>query len=377
MPPSTLHICFVAPYIEAYLEPGSQTQVGGAQRQQYLLATRLREGGHEVSFISFETDGDRHERIDGFDVLRTLPRTNAPIRAPEALLKVFQSIRRVNADVFYVRGNPPLGILSSYSCSLLGESLVYVIANDSNVELARLSSHHGMFQYRLPKVAYLDAVRRADHVVSQTSYQQGLLGNVFGIESTVVPNGYTVPPADDMVSPSERSNVLWVGTLDPEQKRPERFLRLAERLPDVEFRMIGWTDDEAYREKIIRQADALSNLSFKGFVRPDRIDRYYRDAVALVNTSEHEGFPNTFLEAWRFGVPVVSLHHTLDGLLTERDVGYHARTMDGMVNVVDRLWNDRDEAEETGRKGRQYLEDNYTLDTVFESYERVFEDVSS
>lgn len=371
LPPNS-HICFISPYIEAYLRPESGMNTGGAERQQHLLATRLRDEGHTVSFISFETDDDAYERIDGFDVWRTLPTTNDPVRVLEALLKLFRSIRRVDADVFYVRGNPPLCILSSYCCSVLGESLVYVVANDTNVELANLPSHHGLFRYTPPKLAYLDAIRRADRVVSQTAYQRDVLRDVFDIESTVIPNGYTVPPEDEIVAPSERTDVLWVGSLDPEQKRPERFLRLAERLPDLRFRMVGWTNDEEYREGIVRRADALSNLTFEGFVPPDRIDRYYRRAVALVNTSDHEGFPNTFLEAWRFAVPVVSLHHTLGGVLTDRDVGYHAGTMDELTRIVGRLWNDRDETAETGYRGRRYLEDDYSLDTVYENYARVF-----
>jgi glycosyltransferase involved in cell wall biosynthesis len=374
MLPQNSHVCFICPYIESYLKPGSRKNVGGAQRQQHLLATRLREEGHTVSFISFERSGDTYERVDGFDVWKTLPKTSDPVRGLEAFVKLFRSIRRVDADVFYVRGNPPLCILSSYSCSLLGKSLVYGVANDSNIELARLSSHHELFRYTPLKLLYLSAIRRAAHVVSQTDYQWNLLGDVFGIRSTVIPNGYTVPPDDDVLPQSERSSVLWVGCLDADQKRPDRFLQLAERLPDVDFRMIGWSysSDEEYGEEIVHHAEALSNLTFTGFVPPDRIDQYYSRAVMLVNTSEYEGFPNTFLEAWRFGVPVVSLNHTLDGVLTDQGIGYYAGTMDEMSRIVTRLWDDREEAAATGNEGRRYMRDNYALNIVYEDYRQVF-----
>jgi len=171
--------------------------------------------------------------------------------------------------------------------------------------------------------------------------------------------------------------VLWVGTLDPDQKRPEQFLRLAEQLPDVEFRMIGWSDDESYRNTIISRAESLPNMTFEGFVPPDEIDEHYRRAVAYVNTSAHEGFPNTFLEAWRFAVPVVSMRAILDGLLTEADIGYQTGTVDGMAQTVDTLWNDRDEVAATGRNGREYLIDNYAMDAVYETYAEIFGDVVS
>ncbi|WP_262177332.1 glycosyltransferase family 4 protein [Haloarcula laminariae] len=376
LPPRS-HVCFISPYIRAYLEPGAETHVGGAQRQQYLLATRLRERGHTVSFVSFESEGDTRERIDGFDVWNTLPATNDAVAAPKALAKILRTIRRVDADLFYVRGNPPLCILASYCCALLDESLVYVVANDSNVELSKLSTHHGLFEYTLPKLAYVDAIGRADRVVAQTDHQRDILADVFDIQSTVVPNGYTVPPDDEVVPASERGHVLWVGTLDPDQKRPERFLDLAERLPGVDFRMVGWSEDAAYRSGIVDRADALPNLAFEGFVPPDEIDRHYRDAVAYVNTSAYEGFPNTVLESWRFAVPVVSLRAVLDGLLADAGVGYRTGTMDELTETVDRLWNDRDEAAATGRAGREYLQDNYALDAVYETYAGIFTDIIS
>ncbi len=260
--PTDAHVCFICPYIESYLKPGSGTHVGGAERQQHLLATQLQENGNDVSFITFEGDGDRYERIDGFDCWRTLPPTNDVRRTPSVLVKLLRSIRRVDADVFYVRGNPPLCILSSYCCSLLGERLVYVVANDSNVELSRLSTHHGMFEYTLPKLGYVDAMRRADQVVAQTEHQRTILNDVFGIDATVISNGYTVPDETALRPAQERSYVLWVGSLDPDQKRPERVCELAERLPDVPFKMVGWTTDESYRETLIKQMSAHSNLSF-------------------------------------------------------------------------------------------------------------------
>lgn len=366
------HVCFICPYIYGYLKPGSRKTVGGAERQQHLIATRLQEAGYDVSFITFEDEGNSHEQINGFDVWKTLPPTNNVRQAPNVLFKLLRSIRRVDADVFYVRGNPPLCILSSYCCTVLGETFVYCVANDSNIELARLSNHHEMFRYTIPKLAYVDAIGRADAVVAQTEYQQRILERVFDIQSQIVPNVYSIPPQEDLVAASDRSFVLWVGSLDPEQKKPMRFVRLAERLPSIEFVLVGWSQDEQFRSQISNQANSLSNLRFEGFVSPDEIDCYYRHATMFVNTSEYEGFPNTFLEAWRFGVPVVSLHHTLDGLLSERDVGLHAGSVDRLTRQVSRLWENPDTAAELGHNGREYIQNHYSVDIAFEKYTQLF-----
>ena len=41
------------------------------------------------------------------------------------------------------------------------------------------------------------------------------------------------------------------------------------------------------------ESSKLSNLEFKGFVNPEDVNRYISKSRFLVNTSEHEGFPNT------------------------------------------------------------------------------------
>lgn len=368
-------ICFICPYIEPYLDPGSDTHTGGAERQQYLLASELRDRGHNVSFISFESEKQTNERIDGFEVWRTLPRTNSLTDTPAVLAALIRSIRRVDADVFYVRGNPPLAVLSSYCCALLGKGLVYVVANDSNVELAHLPDHHGMFEYTLPKLGYVDAMDRADQVVAQTDHQHAILGDVFGIDSTVVPNGYTLPASKRLRPAEQREYVLWVGSLDPDQKQPGRLVDLAERCPGVQFRLIGSDGDEAVERRITERAGALPNLQYEGFVPPDEIDERYRDAVALLNTSAYEGFPNTFLEAWRFGVPVLTLNEVLDGVLEREGIGRQAGTMDGLAETVERFWRDPELAGDVGAAGREYLQENYSLDRVVGEYGDIFADV--
>jgi glycosyltransferase involved in cell wall biosynthesis len=128
----------------------------------------------------------------------------------------------------------------------------------------------------------------------------------YDVASTVVPNGY--PLADCYPPFEEREFFLWVGRLNRDQKRPHLFLDVAEKLPDKKFKLIGPKgDDDEYVEHLMERIGRLENVEYRGTVPPDQISEYYKKAVALVSTSKYEGFPNTFLEAWRVQTPVLSL----------------------------------------------------------------------
>ena len=59
-----------------------------------------------------------------------------------------------------------------------------------------------------------------------------------------------------------------------------------------------------------------------------------------MNTSLHEGFPNTFIQAWMREVAVVSLHVDPDGVLSREGVGVHAGTEQRLAEAVRGLVTD-------------------------------------
>ena len=61
----------------------------------------------------------------------------------------------------------------------------------------------------------------------------------------------------------------------------------------------------------------MPNVTLHGRVERERMPSLYQDALCLCCTSVLEGFPNTFLEAWSVGLPVVSSFDP-DHLIAER-----------------------------------------------------------
>jgi glycosyltransferase involved in cell wall biosynthesis len=76
-------------------------------------------------------------------------------------------------------------------------------------------------------------------------------------------------------------------------------------------------------------------------------------AKLFLNTSQIEGFPNTFLQAWVRGVPVVTFFDP-DSLVKQRQLGRTASDFEDMVNAIESLLSDAEERRRAGERARTY-----------------------
>lgn len=360
-------ICFVSDTIHTYLGSSNVRGAGGAERQQYLLAEQLCERGHSIAVATLNIETVHDER---FDVYPCIPDVRGVIGAPYKLIHVVNCLRRIDADIYYVRGNDFLCLATALATQLAGGRFVYAVANDADVEPAYWNARSNLL-HRL----YLRSLRSADAVTTLTDHQRRVLSDCYGINARVIPCGYNLPNSSEVVEASEREYVLWVGRMDPDQKKPMRFVDLARSLPEEQFLMIGPSDnDEPEHAEIVRRAASeVKNLEYLGFIDPDDIHDYFRRAKLLVNTSDYEGFGNIFLEAWRYETPVISLHYTLDGLIPESDAGVHAEgRVSKLRTVVAELKSDPEMRSRMGAAGRELVESEFTLSTVVDDYEILF-----
>jgi len=366
-------VCFISLSAYGYFNEDAPAG-GGAQRQFYLLSTNLTDT-FDVHFVVGDYGQPKTERREGVTLHRAYtPNSSAstPQRMKQ-LARLWRALRRANADVYIVRCRPQkLNIIFSL-VTMFRRPLIYHIATDEFV------SNLPMGISGLQQKLYYRVLQRCS-VASQTHYQAEQLQRYWDTDSTIIPNGY--PPASVVDMHKSREYFLWVGRLDEKEKRPHLFLNLADKLPEQQFLLIGPPrQQDSYSQQLIQRASDTSNVTYTGRVPPSDVHDYYQRAIALVNTSarKKEGFPNTFIEAWRYGTSVLALAVDPERFLgSEHGVtGYAEGEFETLVSMTQELADSTKKRRELGVIGMETFEQRYHLETVVNSYRKVLEETIS
>ncbi len=286
------------------------------------------------------------------------------------LTGMWSALRRVDADIYYQRAASGITGVIGLFARRYGRRFVYAAACD--LDLARDQTQK-LFQRRggwRDRQLFQLGMKLADDVLAQHEGQARDCERWYGRAATLVPSCYAVP-SGHCANPD--GVVLWVSALRT-GKRPELFLEMARRLPHLRFRMVGGPSAEVGGESVfarIKEAAAtIPNLEFAGFVPFVEIDAHFNAARVFVNTSDYEGFPNTFLQSWSRGIPTVSFCDT-GSVLNEEPVVNVCGNLDEMAAQVDRLMKDDAYWRETGVRARTCYQKFHTPNAGMEVYERV------
>lgn len=364
----TSRICFIS--LSAYGYFNEDTPAGGgAQRQFYFLGRNLTDS-FDVHFVVGDYGQDAVEHREGV-TLHSAYTPNARTSVADRLGQLralWRALDRAKADLYVARCSPrKLTILAPLLRSL-GRPLVFHVAADWFVE----ASPPNLGTAR--RWIYRRALKNCRTVVTQTPYQAEQLHQHWGIDAPFVPNGY--PPARRVDSHRYREHFLWVGRLDQVLKRPHLFLDVAAQFSDEQFLLIGPGRDDHYTESLIERASSMANVRYLGPVAPSEIHDYYRRAIAVLNTASVEGFPNTFLEAWRYATPIVSLDVDTGRFLPQANgsPGYALGDRSTLVSLVDRLADEPSFRRDLGAIGARAFEEHYQLEPIVDAYRDLLHD---
>jgi glycosyltransferase involved in cell wall biosynthesis len=300
------HIAFVARLVWPVLaRDGRVPVVGGAEVQQTLQMRALQRAGCRISVLTQDHGQPARVDCDGIAVHR--------IPAPGGrgwpglrffhprLSDIVRLLHRVSPDLVFVQTASEEVAAAALYARLWRRPFVFAGASDRDFEPGALP---GM--PRRHAAAYRLGLRAADAVIVQNQAQQALLQRLLGRSGHLIQNGYEEPGAQ--AAPPD-GIVLWAATVKP-LKRPDLFIELARSQPHRRFVMVGGPEPAAgaaaFFEGVARQARAVPNLHMTGHVPFHEVGAWFDRAAVVVNTSDYEGLPNTFVQAWLRGAPTLS-----------------------------------------------------------------------
>jgi hypothetical protein len=97
------------------------------------------------------------------------------------------------------------------------------------------------------------------------------------------------------------------------------------------------------------------------------VNDFYERAKVFVNTSDSEGFPNSYLQAWRRGTPTVAFFDP-DSVISRRRLGKAAASMDEMASEVNRFATQPQDWAEASRACLAFMDMHYGDDKVLMPY---------
>jgi len=363
-------ICFVG--LKCYdllTDAPTPRYIGGIENQLVLLGRGLAERAYAVSFVTFDhgqPDGVCHNDIriykafrskGGIPIVRFVHPRWTGLRA---------ALARADADVYCQMGAGCETGQVALWCGQRQKRFVFATASDANClpDLPSLKSRREKWLYRY-------GLSKAETVISQTRRQYDMLLNHYRRPSEILraftrcDSGHSVPG----VSP-DRRRVLWIGRICPE-KRPHLLVDLSRDLPGCTVDVIGDANvDNQYVQDFRREAARCPSIVLHGKVSQERLDAMYSEAALLISTSEMEGFPVIFLEAWSRGIPVLSTFDP-DGVIADHGLGWHESDMERFTITLRKVTDSPEERREASDAALSYYLAHHTVDAAVARFETI------
>jgi glycosyltransferase involved in cell wall biosynthesis len=348
--------------------------IGGVEWQTSLTARWLAREGYPVSLVTWADGPPGDETFHGVRVVKVC-RRDAGLRGLRFLhprwTGLAGALGRAGADVYYHNGAEEVTGQVGLWCRLKGRGFVFSAACDTDCERALPSLD------TRSRILYRRGLRDAHARVVQTDTQARLLRESFGLDSIVIPMPCPGPTDAEFVPRSEPASrrILWIARVT-RQKRPDRLLDVARLCPELQFDLVGPSDGGEYASGVLDAARSVPNVTVHGAVPREQSRRFFREAAMLLSTSDFEGFPNTFLEAWSVGLPIVSTFDP-DTVIARHDLGFVAAGTEDLARSVRTLLESRPTWADKSARARRYYRETHAAEAVLPRFESVFREVGA
>ena len=350
-----------------------QDVVGGSEIQCALIARHLTRLGHHIVYLAVDGRPSHYE--------------TPYIVEPGVLQK--GGLRRIllkhQPDIVYWRFNRRKFLPAVLICKRVQVKVVFAVSSGRDLmkwprrETFRPASRQASSSRKrlrlFPVLRHLLAMRLhycgyylIDGVIAQLERQTGRLPVRREI---VIPNSVdatTIPFQWD------KPFIVWVGSFKS-VKNPDLFIELARHFQHsgVDFLMLGHV--KSPYDKLLTAPDCPSNVHCLGLRPHAEVNGAIQQALFLVQTSDIEGFPNVFIQAWAQGKPTLGLHYDPDGIVQTHRLGCISGSMEQLIRDTETFIENVSLREQIGQRAKQYAGTRFAPENNIPKIETFFQEI--
>jgi glycosyltransferase involved in cell wall biosynthesis len=346
---------------------GHPKAVGGAERQQWLLARALANKGWSVTVVVQGLADLEHGRnIAGIQFI-SLPEAFGALAPAQRLFSLYHFMSTHLPDWWYWRcashrWGPAVAIAKR-----LRIRTIFAAGFDTDVH-----PRDALFERSRWWPLYAWGLAKTDRIFVQHEGQYSELSSNLRSKAAIIPSIVQLPKT---TTPHEERQkyVAWVGMLR-HPKRPDLLLEIASKADALQFIVCGGPSDHrsptGYSDTIVNALKRLPNVDYRGQVPPEHAHDVIANASVLLSTSEGEGFPNVFLESWASGTPVVSITIDPDHAIEQLGLGSVSGNVEQAIHDMTELIRSPQRREAISVQARRYILDKHGEQFVTTCFDR-------
>ncbi len=339
--------------------------LGGAELQISYLVKHAAAKGYHVHII-FEEKGvpiTHKEKVSLHPLKKKKLRKSFGHRWFLYVNQIYKKLCQIQPDVIYTRIYSSWSGVAAKYANEHDITHIWALASDRDVQPSPL---HTYIRRPLNIIEYYfisKAFAQASKIIAQNTFQKKELAIRYHRSSTLIYQMTPGVPEEILVKTPRPIQILWIGNLKP-LKQPQIFTQLASRFKGdtrVSFKMIGKVSPK-YEKTVSNTSRVSGNFTYLGQMTNDQVNDILFHSHILINTSEYEGFSNTFVQAWMRKVVVISMHSNPDDILTEKKIGFVCPSVASLENEIKNILNRPEQLKRMGEKAYQHAMGQHALE---------------
>lgn len=296
---------------------------------------------------------------------------------PGIWLDTAQAVKEIPCDLLHAFWAYEPGVIAAWFSPR--RPIVISLAGGELVSMPEIG--YGLMRRKRTRMLIRWALRKARVVTAGSPHLVGLAHAALSLpEVRHMPLGVDLKRWPFTSRTNAPPTILNVGALEP-VKGQDILLRalppVFSEMPAVRCLIVGGGTQRHRLEALARELGMSGKVKFAGEVPHPRMPAIYAAATLFVQASWHEAQGMALLEAAACGLPLAG---TTVGAITsfvpDSACGAPAGDADGLAAAILKILSHREDAEASGHRARTRVEQNYDLETVADSFLRLYQSMT-